>query len=104
MKAPVLLAAVALSLLASLGASAQQSPTRATDQARIRQGVRSGQLTRTEAARAQAQQADARQARQAARADGVVTPAERRGVRHEERQADRVLYRQKHDAQTRRGN
>jgi len=93
-------AVAALCLFTALTTSAQVAP-RANDQARIRQGVRSGQLTRAEAARAQAQQADARQARQAARADGVVTSAERQTVRHEERQADRVLYRQKHDGQTR---
>ncbi|SHI62770.1 hypothetical protein SAMN02745146_1221 [Hymenobacter daecheongensis DSM 21074] len=101
MKTSLFACAAALSLLASTAAFSQVAP-RANDQARIRQGVRSGQLTRAEAARAQAQQADARHARQAARADGVVTPAERRVVRHEEKQADRVLYRQKHDGQTRK--
>ncbi|TGE19359.1 hypothetical protein [Hymenobacter elongatus] len=101
MKTFLFACAAALSLLASSAATAQTAP-RTNDQARIRQGVRSGQLTRTEAARAQAQQADARQARQSARADGVVTPAERHVVRHEERQADRVLYRQKHDSRTRK--
>ncbi|WP_426493007.1 hypothetical protein [Hymenobacter sp. 102] len=87
-------------LLFSLSASAQVASPR-HDQARIRQGVRSGQLTRAEAARAQNQQLQAAQARQGARADGVVTPKERQVVRREERQADRVLYRQKHDGQTR---
>ena len=101
MKTTALLLATVTLLLTTASAQAQVAPRR-PDQARIRQGVRSGQLTRAEAARAQAQQADARQARQAARADGVVTPAERQVVRREERQADRVLYRQKHDAQTRR--
>ncbi|RSK35413.1 hypothetical protein [Hymenobacter metallilatus] len=100
MKTSALIAAFALSVLTSVSAAAQVAPRR-PDQARIRQGVRSGQLTPAEAARAQKQQADARQARQAARADGVVTPTERKVVRHEERQADRVLYRQKHDGQTR---
>ena len=100
MKYFLFVCAAAVSLLTST-ATVAQTVRRTNDQARIRQGVRSGQLTPAEAARAQAQQADARQARQAARADGVVTPAERRGVRHEEKQADRVLYRQKHDGQTR---
>ncbi|MCA8831466.1 hypothetical protein [Hymenobacter pini] len=92
---------VVAALSFSLSASAQVVPRR-HDQARIRQGVRSGQLTRAEAARVEAKQAEAAQARQAARADGVVTPAERQVVRREERQADRSLYRQKHDGQMRR--
>ncbi|RSK51394.1 hypothetical protein [Hymenobacter rigui] len=87
-------------LLFSLAASAQVAPRR-HDQARIRQGVRSGQLTRAEAVRVEAKQAQAAQARQGARADGIVTPDERKVVRREERQADRALYRQKHDGQTR---
>ncbi|MBC6696803.1 hypothetical protein [Hymenobacter sp. BT190] len=100
MKTSALLFGAALSLLATTASFAQTARPH-NDQARIRQGVKSGQLTRAEAARAQAQQADARQARQGARADGVVTTAERQGIRREERQADRVLYRQKRDAQTR---
>ncbi|MBC8084266.1 MAG: hypothetical protein H7Z21_13760 [Hymenobacter sp.] len=106
MKISVFVGAVALTLLAATTSFAQTvapkvAPRANNDQARIRQGVRSGELTRNEAARAQAQQADARQARQGARADGVVTPVERREIRHEEKQADRVLYKQKHDAQDR---
>jgi hypothetical protein len=91
---------VLTALVFSLSAGAQVA-SRRPDQARIRQGIRSGQLTRAEAARAQNQQLQAAQARQGARADGVVTPEERMGVRREERQADRVLYRQKRDGQTR---
>ncbi|WBA40352.1 hypothetical protein [Hymenobacter canadensis] len=101
MKISAFLCGAALSLLATTASFAQTARPRTNDQARIRQGVKSGQLTRAEAARAQAQQADARQARQGARADGVVTPDERQGIRKEERQADRVVYRQKNDAQTR---
>lgn len=106
MKFSAFASAIALSLLTATASFAQTvavkaAPRPANDQARIRQGVRSGELTRTEAARAQAQQAEARQARQGARADGVVTPTERRDVRREEKHADRVLYKQKHDGQTR---
>lgn len=76
--------------------------TQAGERARIRQGVATGELNRREAARLHAQQADIRQDKQAARADGVVTPAERQGIRQETRQASRSIYRQKHDAQVRR--
>lgn len=102
MKLSTFACAAALSLFAGATAFAQVTPARpGSDRARIRQGVRTGELTRPETARVRAQQADANQARRAARADGIVTATERREIRREEKQADRVLYRQKHDAQTR---
>jgi len=71
-------------------------------QKRIRQGVRSGSLTRREAARLERQQAATHAAEAAAKADGKVTGKERRRIRHRELRTSRHIYRQKHDAQTRR--
>jgi hypothetical protein len=71
------------------------------ERARIRQGVRSGELTPNEAARLHAREANITATKQAARADGVVTPAERQVVRREERRTSRAIYRQKHDGQVR---
>ena len=77
--------------------------TRAASQrARIRQGVASGELTRPEAARLREHQADIRQDKQAARADGVVTRDERQDIRKDQRRASGAIYRQKHDNQERR--
>lgn len=73
----------------------------ANERARIRQGVKSGQLTRTEAARLRAREADIHQDRKDARADGVVTHDERQAIRKDEHQASRAIYRQKHDGQVR---
>lgn len=92
-------------LLLMLGAAQAQTPainhTQRNERARIRQGVRSGELTRPEAARVAAQQANITQEKRAAKADGVVTPAERQDIRQDQRRASRTIYRQKHDAQTR---
>ena len=72
------------------------------EQARIRQGVRSGELTRTEAAHLEGREAEIRQDKREAKADGVVTRDERQDIRKDERQTSRAIYRQKHDAQVRR--
>ncbi|GAB3725520.1 hypothetical protein GCM10027594_07010 [Hymenobacter agri] len=73
-----------------------------TEQARIRQGVRSGELTRPEAARLKTREADIREDKREAKADGVVTRDERQDIRKDERQTSRAIYRQKHDGQVRR--
>ena len=53
------------------------------------------------APRLRTREADIRQDKQAARADGVVTPDERRDIRTDERRTSRAIYRQKHDGQVR---
>jgi uncharacterized membrane protein YebE (DUF533 family) len=70
-------------------------------QKRIRQGVRSGSLTRREAAKLERQQAVTHAEEAAARADGKVTGRERRHIRHRELRTSRRVYRQKHDSQIR---
>lgn len=105
MKAPLILSLLAL----LLGATAAQAQTATPginarqrhERARIRQGVHSGALNRAEATRLRAREAAISQDRRAARADGVVTTAERHDLRHDERRASRAIYRQKHDAQLR---
>ncbi|GAB3584724.1 hypothetical protein [Hymenobacter daeguensis] len=82
---------------ATLGINARQR----NERARINQGVASGELTRTEAARMRGREAEIRQDKRAAKSDGVVTRDERQDIRQDERQASRAIYRQKHDAQVR---
>ena len=73
----------------------------ANQHARIHQGVESGSLTRPEARRLRAGEARLNYNEARAKADGVVTPAERAQLHREaDRESDRI-YRQKHDAQTR---
>lgn len=69
--------------------------------ARIRQGVRSNELTRHETRKLAEQQRDIRQLERAYKSDGKLTGAERRDLHHEQNQASRDIYRQKHDAQQR---
>lgn len=108
MKKNLFSALAAFALLSISYSSAAQTATpgitarQRSEQARIRQGVRSGELNRAEAARLKAREADIRQDKRAAKADGVVTRDERQDIRQDERQASRAIYRQKHDAQVRR--
>ena len=101
-----LIAAVAL--LATTHTASAQTATpginarQHSQRARIKQGVASGELTRPEAARLRAREADIRQDKRAAKADGIVTRDERQDIRKDEKQASRAIYRQKHDAQERR--
>jgi hypothetical protein len=93
-------------LSASYSASAQTAmpgirARQHNEQTRIRQGVRSGELTRAEAARMKGREAEIRQEKRAAKADGVVTRDERQDIRQDERQTSRAIYRQKHDGQVR---
>lgn len=71
------------------------------EQQRINQGIRSGELTRHEAARLQAGLARIRIHERFARADGNITPRERARLERELSRESRAIYRQKHDAQER---
>jgi len=94
-----------LSLLLSLTSFAQSAVNQRQreQQQRIRQGVRSGELTRVEAARLQAEQARIRAAEaRARRSGGVFTARERAYIQRELNQSSRHIYRQKNDRQDRR--
>ena len=93
-------------------ASASQADTRYTrdpgvnarqhnQRERIQQGVKSGELTRRETGRLVEEQRDVRQLERAYKSDGTLTGAERRDLNHEQNQASRDIYRQKHDEQDR---
>jgi hypothetical protein len=71
-------------------------------QVRIREGVKSGELTRRETHRVREEQRDVRQLERAYKSDGSFTRAERIDLHHEQNQASRVIRRQKHDRQDRR--
>lgn len=70
--------------------------------ARIREGVRSGELTRPEAAKLRAEQRAIKAEKKIAKSDGVVTAAERRKLRRDQNRASAHIARQKHDAQYRK--
>lgn len=68
---------------------------------RIRQGVRSGELTRAETRGLRQQRRDIRQDERLYRSDGVLTRAERRDLHGQLNGLSRDIYAQKHDAQRR---
>ena len=99
-----------ITLLAALVAAAAlpvaaQTSTPLVDQrqqnqeARIQQGVQSGQLTPKEAAKLEKGQAKVQAAEDKAKADGVVTPKERAKLAKKQNQQSKKIYKEKHDAQ-----
>jgi hypothetical protein len=71
-------------------------------QARIAQGVRSGQLTPREAGRAEHQEAGINREERGMRAqdNGHLTTQDRHTLARQQNQESRRIYNQKHDAQT----
>lgn len=72
----------------------------AKQQARIDQGVASGQLTAKEANRLDKRETKLATHEAAAKADGKVTAAERHKLQHEANRNSKAIRKQKHDAQT----
>ncbi len=71
----------------------------ANQQARIAEGVESGQLTPRETARLERKEAriDREIQRDRARNGGTLTPAERAKINHEQNRTSRQIYRAKHN-------
>ena len=70
-------------------------------QARIDQGVQSGELTRPEEHRLERSENRLQRHEDKAKSDGTVTPAERARLQHEANRTSKRIYRQKHDRQER---
>jgi hypothetical protein len=68
---------------------------------RIKQGVRSGEITKAEAVNLRNGQKEIRQDVRAAKADGVVTPGEKKEIRQDQRQQSRKIFRKKHNGRDR---
>ncbi len=68
---------------------------------RIKDGVQSGELTKKEAAHARANQRHIKKVEAKAKADGVVTPAERAKLDAKQDKASKRILKNKHDGQTR---
>jgi hypothetical protein len=98
-----LLSGMGICVICTASVWAQPSINRSEhrEQVRIHQGVRSGELTRRETRRLEAEQARIRVDERFARADGTITPRERARLNNERRHASRDIYRQKHDRQDR---
>lgn len=102
----------ALLVAGTTGAFAETPLTQAADQRvehrqdrqerRIDNGVSSGALTAPEARRLEREQSRIARAEGRAEADGKITPREAVALEKRQDVASRRIYRQKHDAQTRR--
>jgi uncharacterized membrane protein YebE (DUF533 family) len=96
--------ATALFLVMLIGINSADAQVRARqrhEQARIRQGVRNGELTHAEAANVRRDNREIKQEIHQAKSDGVVTHAERKEIRQDERQLNRKIYRKKHNRRDR---
>jgi len=105
----LLIAGLMISLFClSASAQEQQQPVRTprvthrqiNQQSRIKQGVRSGELTKGETVRLEKEQGKIRGEKMQAKSDGKVTPQERQEIRHDQRKASRHIYRAKHNDKT----
>ena len=103
---PRILASAIAALAFALPAAAQTATPRvdqrqANQERRIDQGVQSGQLNATEAARLDKGQAKVEKMEEKAKADGTVTKKEKGVLHHAQEKQGKRIYRQKHDRQTR---
>jgi len=107
MKRIVMLCMAAVMVVLLAGAAAANTATPRVDRrearqhARIRQGVRSGELTPGEAARLRAGQRQIHRMEWRAKSDGVVTPRERARLNRAQNHESRAVRRLKHNALTR---
>ena len=69
-------------------------------QARIEQGVKSGELTKPEARHLRHDQRHIQRMKQRAKADGVVTPRERERITVAQNRESKKIHRKKHNART----
>ena len=101
MKTKFLAALAFLFFIGLSNVNAQTAKTPRHERQRIRQGVKSGELTRAETRTLASQQRDIHQEKKEARADGKVTVAERRDIKKDERKDSRSIYRKKHNQRDR---
>lgn len=69
--------------------------------ARINQGLRSGELTRVEAKKLKQQQRDINRTKRAAKADGKVTAKEKAVIKHKQNHASANIARKKNNQKSR---
>jgi hypothetical protein len=68
---------------------------------RIKEGVRSGQLTRQEARGLAKEQRQIRAKEREMKSDGVLTPQERQELHQDLNESSQQIFQEKHDAETR---
>ena len=97
MKTTVLAAAVLLSAMFSTADAQTVRQKGKNERHRIAQGVKSGELTKTETKNLARGQKEIHQDVKEAKADGVVTKEEKKEIKQDQRQQSRKIYRKKHN-------
>ncbi len=92
MKLSKIIAAFSFLMILAFSVSAQT-----TDKRKVKQGVRSGELTKAETYRLARQQKDIRQEVRQAKADGEITRCERKEIKVDKKKQDASIYRLKHN-------
>jgi Ni/Co efflux regulator RcnB len=98
---------VVIVMISSTGLIRAQVATKSTtarqveQQERISQGVHNKELTRHETVRLEREQKRIEIEKRVAKADGTVTPKEKRFLRRQQNHASKDIYKQKHDGQER---
>lgn len=103
MKKTIVLAAIIFAATVSLQAqtAGNENMNLKGEKARVRQGVKSGEIKKNEARVIKKQALDVQQAKNKAKADGVVTKKEKVGIAKQDRQLDRTIRRTKHNGRKR---
>ena len=101
MKATIaaLISAAVIAPAAAQTATPGVDKRQANQEARIQQGVQSGQLTAKEAAKLEKGQAKVQAKEDKAKADGVVTAKERAKLAKAQKKQSKKIYKEKHDKQ-----
>lgn len=97
MKQKFIFIAAILIAMSINSANAQLRQRSQVQKHRIKQGVRSGELTRAETANLVHGRKEIRQDVRLAKSDGKVAPGERRIIKKEVNQESRKIYRKKHN-------
>ncbi len=97
MKLKFLAATIIMMAIGICSTEAQTRPGNRTQKQRIKQGVKSGELTKGETARLMRMKKDTRRDIKMAKTDGVITRRERKEIRRDKKRSSRAIYRSKHN-------
>ena len=89
----------AVSIIMLLAVSSASGQT--TSRNRVKQGVRSGEITKQERKVIANDRKETKEDIQVAKADGIVTPAEKREIKQDKKKTIRAIYRTKHNRRDR---
>ena len=96
------IAIVAILISFSVDAQQKEDMNFKGERKRVKQGIKSGEVTKREAKSIRKHAEDVKRAKVAAKADGKITAKERARIAKQDRQLDRTIYRKKHNNKKRK--